>query len=595
MKNVEYPATVLALALAVYAAVTLLLLVTFVETRLAYVGWWTAGAGALAARAAVELWTLSAPALPAFLTLRNALLLAGAGFFITGSVARDPRARGIILAGFLAFGGLVTAAVALLILGRGEINTARVVAVLAAGAAFLLAAEGYRRGEQVLDDLATRSIFAGLLASGANLILWAGAPRTPGVIAGSEFLGGLWILLLGLGLELQSLQRARRLIVLGRISAVLQRAQGPPELLREVLRLAGELLQVHSGWVFLRDAPDGTYTLAASYHLPQALARNDAEAMRGSCRCLDMLQANQLTQPVHIVNCLRLERIGAPALHASVPLRSSTGIIGLMNLVLPGGRQFSQREMALLATVGGEVGLAIEKARLLDELREKEQVRSTLIKRLLTAQEDERRRIARELHDEMGQSVTALIMNLERTRLKVEEGRGVTAADLERLQRLAEATLEEVRKMIYDLRPTVLDDLGLPAALRWYIRSQIEPRGLAVDLTVRLGDIRLGPLLETAIFRIAQEALWNVVKHAGATRADVELVQDDGRLSLRVRDNGHGFRAGSPPGRAVLRGGVGLGGMQERAALLGGTLRITSTPESGTEVVAEFPLPGPGP
>ncbi len=591
----EYAATILALALAAYVAVMLLLLATYVETRFGYVGWWTAGAAALAARAAVELWTLRVPALPTFLTVRNALLLAGAGFFITGSVARDPRARGIILAGFLGFGGLVTAGVALLIFGKGEINTARVVAALAAGAAFLLAAEGYRRGEQVLDDMATRSIFAGLLTSGANLIGWAGVPRTPGVIAGSEFLGGLWILIFGLGLEVQSLQRARRLIVLGRISAVLQRAQGPPELLREVLRLTGELLQVHSGWVFLRNTASGAYELVAAYHLPEALARNDAEAMRGSCRCLDLLQADQLTQPVHIVNCLRLERIGAAAQHASVPLRSSAGIIGLMNLVLPGGRQFSQREMALLSTVGGEVGLAIEKARLLEELREKEQVRSTLIRRLLTAQEDERRRIARELHDEMGQSVTALILNLERARIEVEDGREVTAADLERLQRLAETTLEEVRKLIYDLRPTVLDDLGLAAALRWYIHSQIEPRGVTVGLTVRLGDSRLDPVLETAVFRIAQEALWNVVKHAGATRADVELVQEGERLSLRVRDNGRGFHVGSTRGSGGLRGGVGLGGMQERAALLGGSVRITSTPDSGTEVVAEFPLPAPAP
>jgi len=120
--------------------------------------------------------------------------------------------------------------------------------------------------------------------------------------------------------------------------------------------------------------------------------------------------------------------------------------------------------------------------------------------------------------------------------------------------------------------------------------NQVEPRGLAVDLRLELGDTRLDPLVETAAFRIAQEALWNVVKHAAATRADVVLVLSDGRLRLRVKDNGRGFdiwerSSGSPSG------GAGLGGMEERATLLGGEVRVTSAPDAGTEVVAELPLP----
>jgi len=586
---------VIGIAVGIHVAVVLLLAASYLETRSRYVAWWMAGAAVLAARAGVEAWAgSSAQAIPA-LVVRSALLLAGAGFFITGAVARDPRARGVTLVGLLGFGGLLLAAVLVLLIGRGDAASASLLAGLGAGAALLLAAEGYRRAEQILDDPATRTVGAGLLLTGANFIAWAGLARTSQVVAVSELLGGLCMLVFGAGIVMRALQRAQRLVVLSGISALLQQARPPRELLAEVLQRVGGLLQLHTGWVFLRNQENGAYELATAYHLPRALEQDERAAMRGPCRCLDLLQAGQLTQPVNIVNCLRLERVGVRAQHASVPLRSSTGIAGLMNLQLPSGRLFSQRELALLATVGSQVGLAIERARLLDELQEKERVRSDLIKRLLTAHEDERRRIARELHDETGQALTALILTIDRVRARAEQGQTETAAELARLRGLAEATLEEVRKLIYDLRPTVLDDLGLAAALRWYVQHQLAARGLAVGLHVQLGDRRLDPMLETAVFRIAQEALWNVVKHAGATEVDVELTLADGQVRLRVRDNGRGFQVDGVRSVDPLRGGAGLGGMQERAALLGGRVRIASRPGSGTEVLAEFPLPAAAP
>jgi signal transduction histidine kinase len=590
---VEYSLTLLAIAIAVgiHVAVALLLAASYLETRSRHVGWWIAGATALAARAGVEAWAVSgAPAVPA-LVVRSALLLAGAGFFITGAVARDPRARGSVLAGLLGFGALVFAAVLIVTIERGDAGSASLIAGLAAGAALLLSAEGYRRAEQVIDDPATRAIFAGLLATGANFIAWAPRPRTPDVVAVSELLGSLCVLVFGAGIVLRAMQRARRFIVLGQISAALQHTRSARELLADVLQRTGDLLQLHMGWAFLQNPETGSYELAAAYHLPRALEDHDRAAMRGSCRCLDLLQAGQLTRPVNIVDCLRLERVGIRAQHASVPLRASTGIAGLMNLVLPAGRLFSQRDLALLSTVGGEVGLAIEKARLLNELQEKERIRSDLIKRLLTAHEDERRRIARELHDETGQALTALILTIDRVHALAEQGRTGTAAELARLRELAETTLEDVRKLIYDLRPTILDDLGLAAALRWYVERQLAPRGLDADLRVQLGDRRLDPTLETAVFRIAQEALWNVVKHAGATRVDVELTLSSGRVRLRIRDNGRGFQADGSRPIDPLHGGAGLGGMRERAALLGGSVRVSSMPGAGTEILAEIPLP----
>ena len=588
--------TIHAIATGLYLAVALLLIAHYVELHATYALWWAAGALALAARALADLAALSGGAPLPLLLLENTLQLAGAGFFLTASASRDPRSRGIAVVGTLGFGALLAGVVAALLLSgpaAAPQAVANGIGDTATGIAFVLAAEGYRRAEQVLDDAGTRLIFAGLAIAGVNYVAWAWVPKTVAVETVFELLGGLFVLVFGAGALARSVDRARRLVILSQLSGALQRASGVHELLQDVLESAGALLQIHTGWVFLRRAATGTYELAAAYHLPRALEERNRDAMSGSCRCLDLLAGQQLTEPVNIVNCLRLERAGATAQHASVPLRTSTGIAGLMNLVLPAGRLFGHRELALLATVGGEVGLAIEKLQLLEQLAIKERIRSELIKRILTVQEDERRRIARELHDETGQALSALIVNLDLVRAGVQE-QPQTVEALDRLKNLAESTLEEIRKLIYDLRPTVLDDLGLTAALRWYAHAQLEPRGVEVTFNIQFGETRLEPVIETTLFRIAQEAMWNVVKHSGATHADVELSIADSRVRLKVRDNGRGFRLDGGRPFDPLRGGLGLGGMRERASLIGGTVSVWSGEGHGTEVVAELPLAAPG-
>lgn len=585
--------TIHAIAIGLYLAVALLLIAHYVELRAAYVLWWAAGAFALAARALADLAALNAPAPVPLMLVEMTLQLAGAGFFLTASVSRDPRSRGIAVVGTLGFGALMAAVIAALLLTTPHVMLADGIAGTATGVAFLLAAEGYRRAEQVLDDAGTRLIFGGLAIAGVNYLAWAWVPKPVSLETAFELLSGLFVLVFGAGVLARSVQRARRLVILSQLSTALHRSSTVHDLLRDVLERAGDLLQLHSGWVFLKDPGTDAYELAASYHLPHALAADRRQAMRGSCRCLDLLAAHQLTDPVNIVNCMRLERAGMNAQHASVPLRTSNGIAGLMNLVLPAGRVFGHRELALLATVGGEVGLAIEKTNLLEELAVKERIRAELIKRVLTVQEDERRRIARELHDETGQSLSALIVNLDMVRAAVED-QPQTADALDRLKGLAETALEEVRKLIYDLRPTVLDDLGLTAALRWYAHAQLEPRGVEVAFKIELGGARLDTVVETTLFRIAQEAMWNIVKHSGATRAELELGLAAGRVRLRVRDNGRGFRLDGQRTFDPLRGGLGLGGMRERAALIGGTVSIRSSEGDGAEVVAELPLTAPG-
>lgn len=189
-------------------------------------------------------------------------------------------------------------------------------------------------------------------------------------------------------------------------------------------------------------------------------------------------------------------------------------------------------------------------------------------------EENERQRLARELHDNLGQQLTALRLRLERL---------PAGADRDAAIDIAGRAIEDARTMSRLLRPPVLDDLGLDAALHWLARQIAENAGLPVRVSGSL-DRRLDSQSETVLFRIAQEALTNVVKHAGATRAELHFRRVGDRVELRIRDNGRGFDA------AAAESGVGLPGMRDRAELFGGELVVSSAPGGGTAVSATIPL-----
>lgn len=195
--------------------------------------------------------------------------------------------------------------------------------------------------------------------------------------------------------------------------------------------------------------------------------------------------------------------------------------------------------------------------------------------------------MARELHDDTAQALTALLVKLrvlERS-LERREQRG----ELEELRALAAGTLEGVRRLAAHLRPSLLDDLGLPAAVKAYVDQFAHLWGIPVHLRVRGLDGRLPPEVELALYRVLQEALTNVARHAGASQAWVSLRRERGCLVLTVKDDGCGFDVAAV--MADRERGLGLFGMQERMALVGGSLAIRSRLEAGTEVVARVPLP----
>ncbi len=210
--------------------------------------------------------------------------------------------------------------------------------------------------------------------------------------------------------------------------------------------------------------------------------------------------------------------------------------------------------------------------------------------RLLAAQESERRTIARELHDEIGQALTAVSVNLQTlTSAPDDAGRGEI---LEESLAITQQTLRQVRTLSLDLRPSLLDDLGLGPALRWYLGRQEQRLGCRIAFDDGVGDVRHPAAVETTCFRIAQEALTNVARHADARTVRVSVRRDGGALALEIEDDGAGFDVGAARERATRGHSLGLLGMEERAMLAGGHLDIVSRSGHGTRIVARLPLDG---
>jgi signal transduction histidine kinase len=273
--------------------------------------------------------------------------------------------------------------------------------------------------------------------------------------------------------------------------------------------------------------------------------------------------------------------------YLGLPIIIRGDVVGVLTLNTEQPRRYSPEELAYLASFADQVALAIENARLFEQMREGRQRLQSLSRQLVEVQEAERRNIARELHDEIGQLLTGLKLLLEMSaRVRPEK----VKARLSEAQALANELMARVRELSLDLRPAMLDDLGVLPALLWHferytalskIRVLFEHSGLE--------GRRFSPDVETATYRIVQEALNNVARHAKVAEVAVRLWADENTLDLRIEDRGAGF---DPEATLSAAASSGLAGMRERAALLGGRLTVTSTPGSGTQVMAELPLTG---
>lgn len=226
----------------------------------------------------------------------------------------------------------------------------------------------------------------------------------------------------------------------------------------------------------------------------------------------------------------------------------------------------------------------------LKEAQQREAMRGELFRRVVAAQESERQRIARDLHDETGQALTAIGMGLRGLESRLERDPGEASATLHELQTLTADSLQELQRLMTDLRPSHLDDLGLPAALRWYAARIEERYPLKVRVDVSGPESPIDEAAKTASFRIVQEAFNNIIKHAEAQTVQIDLTFEERGMRVTVRDDGRGFDLGRIRiVQSSSRPSLGLAGMQERVALLGGAFSIQTSPGHGTAIEAFIP------
>ena len=305
----------------------------------------------------------------------------------------------------------------------------------------------------------------------------------------------------------------------------------------------------------------------------------------------EAVAARQRTLETRKYQAVRLQQPGdadeSQLVSLNLPLLVRDRLVGVLEAYGPEALMERQYEETLIS-LANQGASALENARLYAELAERENRLQDLIRKLITAQEEERRKVAYEVHDGLAQTAAGAHQLLQAFARQHPPTSDKGRKDLARALQLVQQTVGEARYVIADLRPTALDDFGLAAAVRLQV-EKISNQGSQVDYEEALGDERLPPEVETALFRVAQEALTNVHKHAPSARVRITLRRLNDSIRLQVRDWGPGFNPemitdGGGPGERL-----GLSSMRERMALLGGHLEVHSRPGEGTEVVAEIP------
>ena len=408
--------------------------------------------------------------------------------------------------------------------------------------------------------------------------------------------GGFWFVFPAHNRRLQ--RRNRELEML---SAIVHAVNAPLNLDETLEKALDQVLAVADsdvGWICFLEADGSCKAFVGRQGLCWPAEPGGVSQCLRDCVCHRLQQTGEIV----VINTLRegcpLRRVqtetGRPVLgHVSIPLKTKTRIVGQLNIAFSNEDSIRQLDLELLQAVGPQLGVAIENARLWEEVQQKEALRAGLLKKVVLAQEEERRRIARELHDEMGQALTSLLIGL-----KVTEGT-LASPEARTVNNEMKATVaqlfDSVHNLALELRPSLLDDLGLVPALSNYVRKWPALSGVQIDFAATgMAGLRLPREIETTLYRVVQEALTNVVRHAQAQRASVLLERRGNSVVAIVEDNGRGFNVAEVRSEQATRQRLGLYGLQERASLIGGQFTVESTIGRGTTVYVEVPLSGEG-
>ena len=373
------------------------------------------------------------------------------------------------------------------------------------------------------------------------------------------------------------------LSVLNGITRELNRSVNLDQALQFTLSQVAELLGLRTGWIWLIQESSPEPYLAAAQNLPPVLA-DEPRRMDGSgyCYCLDTYRKGDLegAANVNVMTCSRLDGLvdGTDGLryHASIPLYAGEKKLGVMNVASPAWRGLGPEDLQLLNTVGDLLSIAVERARLFE--------RSARLGAV-----EERNRLAREIHDTLAQNLTATGLQIESAEalLETDADPEKIRAALSRALSLTRSNLDEARRSVLDLRAAPLEDRSLPEALKTLVDRWESETGISTRFKSVNGSRPLPPGVEAALYRVCQEALNNVVRHAEARRVTVRLVSTPEAVDLLVEDDGRGFDPSRMP-----EGRHGIVGMKERVEMLGGVLHVDSGPDGGTRVQATVPLEG---
>jgi two-component system NarL family sensor kinase len=374
--------------------------------------------------------------------------------------------------------------------------------------------------------------------------------------------------------------RTRELAILNAIAEALNSSADSRQALERTLGLVADLLGLETGWVWLLDREPQQFYLAAAQNLPPYL--QEPVRMSGRwCLCTDLFRQGKLRPTnVDMLECSRLRpavEAKDPALtqglryHASIPLYVHDQGLGIMNIAGPAWRRLESDELRLLATIAYQVGIAVERSRLVGE--------STRL-----ARAEERTRIAREIHDTLAQGLTAIGLDIEGALRHLESNPERARERLDRALATVRQSLDEARHSVLDLRAAPLAGRPLAEALAALGRAFTSETGVRVHVRAD-GAVALPLRVEAELYRIAQEVLANVRAHARATQVEIALRRTLQGVQLSIRDNGVGFKPGHES-----EDQHGLLGMRERAKLLGGRLRVATRPGRGTRITARVPL-----
>lgn len=395
--------------------------------------------------------------------------------------------------------------------------------------------------------------------------------------------------------EAEITRHNRDLAALNTITATVSSSLDLPEVLESLKKLLVEQLNVPGGIIYFYNEFDDSLLIEAAWGVPATILAEFKHLPANTLHYERIVRKKEAVLYEDLDQVIPFLVLGLKDYrpkwlsYLSVPLVAKGGVQGVLDVFSQSPAEFTEEHVSLFTALAQQVGVAIQNARLFEQISTGRRRLQMLSQELLEVQEAERRHISRELHDEIGQALTAVKVNLQAA-LRMT-GASSLNPYLEESISVVERTLEQVRNLSLDLRPSILDDLGVVAAVRWYIDRQANRAGFKAHFRADLPKLRLPPDLETTCFRIVQEAVTNAVRHSQAKNVWVVLEQgNSAELELIIRDDGVGFDVNSAMQRAAGDLSLGLLGMHERAELIGGWVQITSNVEGGTEIRAVFPL-----